>query len=381
MAYVTKLPSGKWRATARYKGERYTKTSPLKKVVEEWAKGIELNGPPTEPELGPGEIAFSQWYETWRSTRQVEDSTERTEKALSKKHLEPFWNERRLIDIRPSTVKEWFAWMEDQESGRETQRKMFNVLRVCLDAAVVDELIATNPCASVKAPSAAPSKVDWYTQEQVWAIVKEMPSDVDKALVLLMSFCGLRWGEAAGLQVQGVDVGRRRVMVRQVATQVGELKAYPKSSSSQREVPIPPSVIGYLLPLLENKGRMELVCPASSGEPQIGTNWRKRWYKAVEKARVIVQDGAVRRELELPQYSPHALRHSGASWLVQAGVPLREVQAFLGNSSPVMTNRYAHLAPDSHAAVEAAWKTMEMGPIGFAPTLSVVPDEEARDSS
>jgi len=43
----------------------------------------------------------------------------------------------------------------------------------------------------------------------------------------------------------------------------------------------------------------------------------------------------------------HTLRHTFASWLIQAGVPIAEVQGYLGHSSDVMTRRYAHLArPD-----------------------------------
>ena len=43
----------------------------------------------------------------------------------------------------------------------------------------------------------------------------------------------------------------------------------------------------------------------------------------------------------------HTLRHTAASLLVQSGVPLLDVGKFLGHSSPVVTWRYAHLAPES----------------------------------
>ena len=43
----------------------------------------------------------------------------------------------------------------------------------------------------------------------------------------------------------------------------------------------------------------------------------------------------------------HTLRHTFASWLIQAGVPIAKVQQYLGHSSGHMTRRYAHLAPST----------------------------------
>jgi integrase len=51
--------------------------------------------------------------------------------------------------------------------------------------------------------------------------------------------------------------------------------------------------------------------------------------------------------LDDPQFVPHILRHTCASRLMQAGVPMPEVQKWLGHSSISETMRYSHLAPDS----------------------------------
>lgn len=56
--------------------------------------------------------------------------------------------------------------------------------------------------------------------------------------------------------------------------------------------------------------------------------------------------------------TPHTCGHTAASWLFQAGVPLIEVARQLGHSRIQMTMRYAHLAPDNHAAVTGAWSAM-----------------------
>jgi integrase len=55
------------------------------------------------------------------------------------------------------------------------------------------------------------------------------------------------------------------------------------------------------------------------------------------------------------QFAPRIMRHTAASWLVQDGVPLYDVQALLGHEDYATTQRYAHLAPDAHDNVIESW--------------------------
>ncbi|MGR0481255.1 MAG: tyrosine-type recombinase/integrase [Candidatus Electronema sp. V4] len=54
----------------------------------------------------------------------------------------------------------------------------------------------------------------------------------------------------------------------------------------------------------------------------------------------------------------YSCRHTCASWLVQAGVPLITVKEILGHSTIALTERYSHLAPDG---TRAALRVMEQG--------------------
>lgn len=65
----------------------------------------------------------------------------------------------------------------------------------------------------------------------------------------------------------------------------------------------------------------------------------------------------------LPAYTPHTMRHSAASWLVQAGMDLLLVQKLLGHESYATTLRYAHLAPDAHKAVLEVWARILPTPV------------------
>jgi site-specific recombinase XerD len=85
-----------------------------------------------------------------------------------------------------------------------------------------------------------------------------------------------------------------------------------------------------------------LVFTASEGGPVSDANFRNRvWYPAIKAV-------GVRR------FAPRVMRHTAASWLVQDGVPLYDVQALLGHESFATTQRQS-LAPDAHSKVIESW--------------------------
>ncbi len=95
--------------------------------------------------------------------------------------------------------------------------------------------------------------------------------------------------------------------------------------------------------LMAGRPRDALVFTAPEGGPVTDEHFRDRiWYPAVEAA-------GIRR------FPPRIMRHTAASWLVQDGVPLYDVQALLGHEDYATTQRYAHLAPDAHDKVIESW--------------------------
>ena len=63
------------------------------------------------------------------------------------------------------------------------------------------------------------------------------------------------------------------------------------------------------------------------------------------------------------RFPPRIMRHTAASWLVQDGVPLYDVQALLGHEDYSTTQRYAHLAPDAHSKVLESWSRRSGAPV------------------
>jgi site-specific recombinase XerD len=95
---------------------------------------------------------------------------------------------------------------------------------------------------------------------------------------------------------------------------------------------------------MSGRPRDFLVFTAPEGGPVTDGHFRNRvWYPAVAGA-------GIRR------FPPRIMRHTAASWLVQDGAPLYDVQALLGHEDYATTQRYAHLAPDAHSKVIESWK-------------------------
>lgn len=118
---------------------------------------------------------------------------------------------------------------------------------------------------------------------------------------------------------QGARVDRSRGVVRLEITKSGR----------RREVP------------LNGPADAAIARRAGSGKPEglaFGTrSWdvfRKAWEGAVEAA-------------QLDDFRIHDLRHTFASWAIQRGASLPELQDLLGHSSHAMVRRYSHLAPEN----------------------------------
>lgn len=356
MPYLRRLPSGRWQATVWLpSGKRVTRSDKLKKVVTDWARDEEARiarGEWRDPRAG--RIQFEEFRDRFIAARVVEDSTARRDRSVLANHLNPQWEGWRLPAISRLEVQGWVKRMQADGVGPHAIRHAYNLLSSLMAAAVDEGIITESPCRRIDLPATPEKLPEWFTHDQLEAITAQLPGR-HAAAAWLMAWCGLRWGEAAGLRVGRVAFLRRRLLVAGVNTQLGAWKEYPKTSKSRREITVPPEVLELLAPLCAGKGPEELVFLTERPykgtlRPWSGANWRLVWHTAIGKAR------AARPELAVPDYGPHALRHTAASWLVQEGVPLYDVQRLLGHESPMITAKYAHLAPDAHDAVESAWE-------------------------
>jgi integrase len=163
-----------------------------------------------------------------------------------------------------------------------------------------------------------------------------------RALVLLLGFTGLRFGEAAALTVGDCDLAHGRVRVHRSVTAVNGTMVYSAPKSHQaRTVALPRFLVDVLREHLAGADPDALAFPDSRGGPMRLSNVRRRWW-----ARAVTDSGAP------AGLSPHELRHSAASMAISAGASIKAVQKMLGHKSATLTlDRYGHLYDDELQSV------------------------------
>ena len=325
MAGFRRLPSGKWQASVRLPdGSRRTRTDPLKGVVRRWALDLEADIRGDDwADPHDGQQTLSQWHDEWVQLRTVERATVQRDASHWRTHVEPRFGEVTLAALTRYDVEAWLAQMVRDDVGATTRAQSFRLLRNMLGAAVRHDRIRRDPTEGVAVPK-IPKHVDRFLDRSEYlALHAAMPTDRDRALIALMAFCGLRWGEVGGLHAHRVDLAAGELLVVEVLRRDGTIKPMPKSSAGQRSVPIPEHVRVELAPFLGGG----LLFPELDY-----SNWRRDVWVPSRRA----------ASLGDPQPTIHDLRHSYGSWLSAAGVPPRDIGALMGHSSLRSTERYLH---------------------------------------
>ncbi|MCL0120665.1 tyrosine-type recombinase/integrase [Corynebacterium pygosceleis] len=160
-----------------------------------------------DPQAGKRTVA--EIGDTWIQHRtHLKPSTREREKGIWRA-VRPVWGDRQVSTIRPSEVQ---AWIAEMDMSAATIRHHHALLAQILDAAVADRMIPSNPARGLKLPRRGPAVRVYLTVDQLRELADE--SGDHAPLVWLLGTVGLRWGEAAGLQVADINFLRGRIAIK-----------------------------------------------------------------------------------------------------------------------------------------------------------------------
>ena len=228
--------------------------------------------------------------------------------------------------------------------------KAYRLLRAILMTAVKeDELIRVNPCRIKGADQEKPAERPVLSVPQVFALAERMP-DRFRALILVVTFGSLRWGEAVALQRSDIDTAAGTVRVRQAFVEhrgTGLILGPPRSRAGVRTVALPKAA----LPVLKHhmgsyvgEGAEAFVFTGESGR----NLWRGNFNKLVKWPEAAAAVGA-------PGLHFHDLRHTGNDLASGApGASLRDIMARMGHDSPRAALIYQHASREADRGIADA---------------------------
>jgi integrase len=197
----------------------------------------------------------------------------------------------------------------------------------------------------VELPRLPETEQRYLTHEQLHRVA--VASGRLRTLVLMLGYCGLRFGEAAALRVADVDTTARRIWVRRSITYVRNtgLVEGPTKNHTARTVPVPVFLARLLATEIADRDPGALVFTSARGGGHLTLGQAR--YTSPKAAAAV--DGCAGVRL-------HDLRHTCASLAISAGANVKVVQKLLGHKTAVLTlDRYGHLMPDDLDAVADAF--------------------------
>lgn len=279
-------------------------------------------------------VTVGEYAASWLTRRDLKPRTRAHYASLLARQILPTFADTPLVAVSPRTVADWHHRLDPK---RPTLRAhAYSLLKAVFTTAVAEDEVAANPCRVRGASSTRRAvKIKPATLDELESLVAAMPAKY-RAMTLLASWCGLRFGELAELRRKDLDLRNGVIHVRRGVVRADGVAHVltPKSTAGSRDVAIPP----HLLPLLvEHRdthaapGREGLLFPAANGGHLAPSTLYRVFYPAREAA-------------GRPDLRWHDLRHTGAVLAAATGATLAELMGRLGHSTPGAALRYQHAA-------------------------------------
>ena len=237
----------------------------------------------------------------WLKDRQLKPRTVAFYRSLLDQKILPELGDVPLKDITSLTVRTWYAGLGAEHPTRRAHA--YALLRTILGSAVVEDLIPANPCHIRGAGnSKRVRQIKPASLAELEKIIAALP-DRYGLMVLLASWCALRFGELTELRRSDVDLKSGKIMVRRgVVFLKGEaIVGTPKSSAGTRDVAIPP----HLLPAVKQQSqRPRRVGPRRAAVPCPQNGWAS-WQRQFLPNLGPCQEGRRQARLAIPRPPPY----------------------------------------------------------------------------
>ena len=243
---------------------------------------------------------------------------------------------KKLTDLELNTFRLWLADQKEKGSSNSTISRRSSTARVFSTWAFQKGLIESDPAIRLISPKVNKTLPKVLGQKQATAlmqtaaILEDEENSMalrmrDHAILEVLYSSGIRVGELTGLDIKDLDFSRCTMRV------IGK-------GNKERVVPFGQPAKDALRRYLD-KSRFEFINEKSGNALFVGSRGKRLDTRQVRR----IVTSAILRVEGAPDISPHDLRHSAATHMLEGGADLRIVQELLGHSSLATTQKYTHV--------------------------------------
>ena len=343
---------GTGRRRFRYRTVRGTKKDAERALTQA------LHRRDTGTDIAPARVTVAEYLQRWLrdyAAANVAPSTLRRYQQIVGRLL-PLLGSLRLQHLRPTHIQEAYAALLQDGLAARTVLHHHRVLREALQHAVRWQLAASNPADAVSPPRPAEREMRALTPDEVHRLLAADGDPGLRAIIHVAVTTGLRLCELLGLRWSDLDLDGGTASISRAAQYLsgtGITFRQPKSARSRRNIALSAETVRTL----REHRRRQLERRLATGPAYVDQDLVfstadgsvRPPYQVQAAFRTLVQ------RVGLGPVRFHDLRHTAATLMLRAGVPIKIVSTRLGHATAALTlDTYSHVTPDMQREAAAA---------------------------
>ena len=344
-------PKQKWISTElREKGNKTKAKQKMKEILKSFEINQNLNNKPDSNE----DILFVDFLKNFLVIKKntIEPVTINMYNKLAENISKYFKNMRlKLKDLKPYHIEGFYKSEYARGLSSNSVLKYHVLIRECLQYAFINDLVLVNVADKIKRPKVEKFKASFYDIKEIEKLFEVIQDNECKLPIMLTAMYGFRRSEVLGLKWNAIDFANKLISVQHKVLETkidGKREIYLsdklKNQTSNRTLPL---LLQAEQLLLDKKNEIE------KNKILLGKNYDNRYldYVCVDNlGRLILPNRLTKnfikilRRNNLRKIRFHDLRHSCASIMLSNGVPMKQIQEWLGHADFSTTaNIYSHL--------------------------------------
>ncbi len=235
-------------------------------------------------------------------------------------------------ELSEDLIKDYLLVLTTQQYSKSTVNQHINAIKFYLEK-VLKWKKQMYQCERPRKERKLPVVLSLTETERIFSNVKNIKH---KAILSLLYSAGLRIGEVIHLKIEDIDSDRMMIHIRK------------GKGANDRMVPLAPNVLVILRTYYKNYKPTIFLFNGSENEMYSATSIRRVLQRAVQKSFIK------------KTVTPHTLRHSYATHLLEQGTDLRYIQVLLGHSNVKTTEIYTHVSTQNLQCIKSPIEQMRL---------------------